>query len=126
MTFSNGAIIEPGILPVCDALNSIKGITTLYSCEGHPWRPARPYVSFRCDEDKARKVNESVKTGRELTYVWWVTGNFTPDGEWIYCLEPNDIRVKRPLRFGILPAWNRQMMNDDLSKIANKIRSIRT
>ncbi|WP_261643099.1 hypothetical protein [Erwinia mallotivora] len=117
-------IIEPGILPVCNALNSFEGITTLYSCEGHTWYSFRPYVSFRADEYLARMISAAVGHDMGLMYNWWVTGNFNESGEWMYCLEPNDIRIRRSLRFGIFPVWSRKVMDRELQNIAENIMTL--
>lgn len=114
--------IEPGILPLCNALNSFYGIVTLYSCEGHPRRPARPYVSFRAELEEAGWIQEAITDCRDrLTYNWWITGNFNSEGAWVYCLEPNDVRFRRPLRFGFLPNWRRERVDLDLKNIAHSI-----
>ena len=53
------APIEPGILPVCKALNAIGGIQTVWSCEGHPWRLvlSKPYVMFTAPQDFAFRLH---------------------------------------------------------------------
>lgn len=115
-------LIEPGIKPLCDTLNSYDGIVTLYSCEGHPRRPARPYVSFRAELDEAKLIQDAITACRgKLTYVWWITGCFNPEGAWVYCLEPNDVRFRRTLRFGFLPNWRRERVDLDLKNIADSI-----
>ncbi|WP_210461786.1 hypothetical protein [Pantoea ananatis] len=121
---SENAFIEPGIRPLCDALNAIEGIVTLYSCEGHPRRPARPYVSFRASEDQARLVQLALTHNDRLIYHWWVTGNFNRWGVWMYCLEPNDVRIGRPLHFGVLPTWKRNVMDRELLHLAESITAI--
>ena len=114
--------IEPGIKPMCDTLNSYNSIVSLYSCEGHPRRPARPYVSFRAELDEAELIQDAITACRDkLTYNWWITGCFNPEGVWVYCLEPNDVRFSRPLRFGFLPNWRREWVDLDLEYIRHSI-----
>lgn len=117
--------VEPGIQPLCDALNAVEGIVTLYSCEGHPRRPARPYVSFRAEVEVAYWIQEAIKSCRNrLAYNWWITGHFNDKGAWVYCLEPNDVRFSRPLRFGFLPNWRRERVDLDLRQIAHRIKMV--
>lgn len=103
--------IEPGIRPLCDALNAIDGVKTRWSCEGHSgWQTLswsrfgfreRPYVVFTAPEAVALEIQKVVWKGQMadmLKLTWWITGNFAPltdyrDGDWQWCLEPNDYRV---------------------------------
>ena len=56
--------IEPGILPVCEVLNAIPGIQTLWSCEGHPERQSPPYVTFIAPQEIAFQVDQLLSPGR--------------------------------------------------------------
>nr|WP_223965201.1 hypothetical protein [Burkholderia diffusa] len=85
-------LIDGGIRPVCDALNGIEGVRTLWSCEGHPFRPSRPYVVFEASESFALQVHWAIGPGHgdgSLRYVWWLTANFRDNGVLQWCIEPN-------------------------------------
>lgn len=85
-------LIEPGIRPVCDALNRLDDVRTLWSCEGHPFRVSRPYVVFEAPEAVAFRLHKKIhpeSVDASLEYCWWLTANFRPDGRLQWCLEPN-------------------------------------
>lgn len=44
----NSEKIETGIFTLCEALNEIDGVSTFWSCEGHPDRSAPPFVMSFC------------------------------------------------------------------------------
>lgn len=84
--------IEPGIRPVCDALNHFEGVRTLWSCEGHPFRPSRPYVVFEAPETFALRVHQAIEAaqfGGRLHYCWMLSANFRTCGQLQWCIEPN-------------------------------------
>jgi hypothetical protein len=95
---STAAIIEPGIRPVCDALNSIPGVVTAYSCEGH-WIDGRhPFVIFDAPGDVALRIHRLIGHGYgdgRLKVCWWLQGRFQDDGSMRYIIEPNDYRISR-------------------------------
>nr|BAO18874.1 hypothetical protein [Burkholderia sp. M701] len=85
-------LIERGIRPVCDALNRIEGVRTLWSCEGHPFRLSRPYVVFEAPEPFALRVHRAIEAKHiegSLNYCWWLTANFRDNGVLQWCIEPN-------------------------------------
>lgn len=85
-------LIEPGIRPVCDVLNRLDDVRTLWSCEGHPFRTSRPYVVFEAPEQVAFQLHQMIhpeSVDASLEYCWWLTANFRPDGRLQWCLEPN-------------------------------------
>ncbi len=126
--------IEPGILPVCDALNAIQGIETLFSCEGHPSRPwIAPYVMFRASISDAFKIHKSLSYGHgihwQLKFCWQLIAAFYEDGTLKYTLKPNDVRFCYPdlrFRFFLFPswriAWRRSEMDEELIRLSSLIR----
>lgn len=117
--------IEPGIRPVCDALNTIPGIITLWSCEGHSWtRP--PFVTFKASIDVAFKIHKLLGYGHgdgRLKYCWWVRANFLEDGTLQFTLLPNDWRFTEDYRRGlsgrILSFIFRKFINQELYQLAS-------
>ncbi|AEA65729.1 hypothetical protein [Burkholderia gladioli] len=82
--------IEPKILPVCDALNAIAGVRTLWSCEGHAQRPSRPYIVFESSEAFAFQVHQLLESAMDrgaLRYWWRMTANFRPSGRLQWLVE---------------------------------------
>lgn len=122
---ANNSNIEPGILPVCDALNSIPGVNTIYSCEGHAAYLKRPYVMFTAPQELALRIHRSLGLGvghdLSLKYCWWLRAHFQDDGSITYCLEPNDYRITGRYRF-TFPAWWRNSMNRELLRLAQVIK----
>lgn len=117
------APIEPGIGPLCDALNALPDVHTLWSCEGHPDLPARPYVTFIADKDTAFKVHLAIgpncgKLG--LEFNWGMEANFRQDGSMQYTIAPNDYRVSQGTwhRWWSANRWDRRKMNADLMRLA--------
>lgn len=87
-------LIEPKIRPVCDALNSIVGVRTLWSCEGHAFRPSRPYVVFEASESFALQVHRLIGDGHaggRLTYWWNMTANFGENAQLQWLIEAASI-----------------------------------
>ncbi len=117
--------IESGVLPLCEVLNAIDGISTLWSCEGHPERPTPPFVVFFCSETIAAKLDRDILLARRkglLKFNWWVRGNFDTNNVWRYTIEPNDRAISRPLRFGFLPNWKTRDMRTELARMSEIIR----
>ncbi|MCM2485649.1 hypothetical protein ACVCIC_01115 [Burkholderia glumae] len=81
--------IDAAIRPVCDALNRIPGVRTLWSCGGHALRRSRPYVVFEAPEAFALKINRMLWLERHitLTYRWNMTANFKDSGELQWLIE---------------------------------------
>lgn len=116
--------IEEGIKPVCEVLNDIPGVSTLWSCEGHPERPTPPFVMFFCSHQIAARLDQCIQSARrsgQLKFCWWVRGNFDDTGLWRYSIESNDYRVKRPLMFGVFKNWQTDVMRTELSRLADII-----
>lgn len=63
--FDVGAVVEPGIEPMVDAINAIPGAQAIYSCEGHitlsgAGRTPHPFVIFLASQEVARSINREV------------------------------------------------------------------
>lgn len=119
--------IEPGILPVCAALNAIPGVETLWSCEGHPYRPSSPYVTFVTSQETAFRIHRLLVCGRDdgrLTYCWWLVANFRDDGSFQYTIKPNDYRLAATSHCLLFPAWRRNTMNQELERLASLLATI--
>ncbi|MGZ0116120.1 hypothetical protein ACWQ7L_19295 [Enterobacter cloacae] len=118
-----GKPIEAGILPLCVALNSVGGIKTRYSCEGHSRSGMAPYVSFSADEARARQLAIVISKSNLLKYCWRVAGSFNDEGIWLYHLESNDRRLgKSPsLMRTFFPPWRRKVMDRELVTLASII-----
>jgi hypothetical protein len=118
--------IEIGIQPVCDALNAIDGVITLWSCEGHRLRNAPPYVAFSAPQTTAFLISQmlerySGRGGEELKYVWVVTASFRDNGSLQYLIKSNDTRVLSP---GLFFGWRKRGITAELSRMAKLIRHL--
>jgi hypothetical protein len=117
-------MIEPGIQPVCAALNRIPGVATRWSCEGHPDGIRTPYVTFVAAEEFARQVNFLLAHGHgpddSLKRYWSLSGSFDPDGElqWTLRAAPGQY-IHWPFRF-----WWRRKMNTELQRLANLLATM--
>jgi hypothetical protein len=79
--------IEKDMVPLVSAINSVKGICTMYSCEGHrysllsiPHMP--PFVKFHGGFPRVRDLAEKIY-GLHLNYEWIIVGqviNECPNG----------------------------------------------
>ncbi len=53
--------IDEDILPYLDALNSIEGLATLYSCQSHPERNKNTsYIVLKCSEELCYPLTEAI------------------------------------------------------------------
>ncbi|MDF0506666.1 hypothetical protein POK33_38595 [Burkholderia cenocepacia] len=114
--------IEPAVRPVCDSLNSIPGVATLWSCQGHPFRRSHPYVVFVAPEPVALAVHRLLGAGDgagALRYPWWLNANFRENGDLQWCLEPN----YRFPRCRFLPLA-RRAVDDELLRLAALIGTL--
>jgi len=125
------APIEPGVKPLCDALNSLPGVHTLWSCEGHPEDGSRPYATFIGPAEAAFAISHTIGTDSQaagLHFSWNLTATFRDDGTLQYTIEPNDYRVMRQTWAEWLFArrrWSKQIMANDLSGLAGLIRNLK-
>jgi len=126
--------IEPGIRPVCDALNAIPGVQTIYSCEGHPNRhgPSTPFVIFLAPQGVAFRLWQIVQDGilsGKLFYSWWLRADFREDGTMQYKIESNDGRLSLPERTKWLGnlryvPWKRNDMDAEMLRMAGLIAKL--
>lgn len=118
--------IEPGIRPVCDVLNAIPGVRTVYSCEGHINGVSQPYVMFEAPVDVALKIHNMLGIGGHadgtLIFYWWIYHRFHEnEGKVRYILEPLDFRI--PLSPWSIKSWLlRLKIKDELKQLAKLIR----
>lgn len=122
------APIEPGVKPVCDALNSIAGVHTLWSCEGHPELPARPYVTFIAPQETALRLSRLLGHGHgdgTLKYCWRLTANFRDDGSLQYTIKQADRRINGDaFRWWWSRQWDKRVMKEELANFANLLMQI--
>lgn len=120
--------IELGIRPVCDALNAIKDVATVSSCEGHWSREYPPFVMFTAPNDVAFKIHRLLGHGHghgdgSLVICWWMQARFNDDGSLVYIIETFDYRIPKgswlPSRW---PLWYN--MNDELKRLAKLISTV--
>lgn len=124
------APIEPGVRPLCDALNALPGVHTLWSCQGHPEDGSRPYATFIAPAETAFAISRAIGPDNQdlgLHFYWNLTATFRDDGTLQYTIEPNDYRVTQPRWGGWLFArrlWDMQTMVRDLSGLAGLVRNL--
>jgi hypothetical protein len=121
--------IEPGIAPLCAAFNRVRGVATLWSCEGHPTRWwMRPYVTFVSDQRFAFAVDKAIRPdlggGAGLRFVWSVSANFHDNGALKYTIQPEDRRFGSANFLG-LARWTRRQVRADLAVLEGLIAQIR-
>lgn len=113
-------IIEAGIRPVCDVLNRMPGVTTVYSCEGHWLRKQPPYVMFDAPQEAAFRIHQLLENGRaggKTKINWWLQARFQESGGLRYILQTNDRRIRENAPWWTSwPLWIR--MNKDLERLA--------
>lgn len=122
--------VEPGIVSLVEALNSIGRVETIASCQGHgrgaKWYCAaqvesEPYVLFRAPETFARQLAKKIYNrgaGGQLAYLWELSGYFYPDSmdELVWILR---------LRDASLPAtWDTGKVRHDVASLADMVESI--
>jgi hypothetical protein len=118
--------IEPGIAPLCDAINHIPGVHTLWSCEGHPRDGTRPYVVFEAPHDFSFALHQQLSGAnafrKTLRFNWRIMANFQESGRLQWILEIDDVRIRPPNLVGVLIGrnhWSRAQADADIIKIAN-------
>lgn len=99
------APIEPGVQPLCDALNALPDTYTLWSCEGHPERAFAPYVTFVAPQETAFKLSRVIEGSPFLKFNWELSAWFREDGSLQYTVRPNDRRL---IRKGVDWCWPRK------------------
>jgi len=120
--------IEPAVQPLCDALNAIPSVSTLYSCHGHPNRSAHPFVTFCAPPDVAFKIHRLLGPGHgdgSLQYCWWMRARFQDDGTMQYHIEPHDYRVSGGTSVFQGLRWSRKTMDQDLARLAAMISQMK-
>lgn len=124
---TTAANIEPGIRPVCDVLNSIPGVVTAYSCEGHWVGNRSPFVMFDAPNVVAFRIHCLLEHGHgdgRLTLCWWLQARFLDDGSMRYIIETNDYRIAsdswRPSRWSL---W--RSMNSELRCLADLLAQVK-
>lgn len=118
-------VIENGIVPVCEVLNSINAVETIYSCEGHPERNnSSPYVMFNAPVDIAFKVHQALdpqEGNNPLKFDWLLKARFNEDKTMTYIIESNDNRIQGP-RYWLFKRWDRKAMDAELLKMAEYLK----
>lgn len=125
-----GNYIEPGIRPVCDVLNSMLGVATVYSCEGHWMRGCAPFVMFDAPNEVALRIHRILDSGGghgdgSLSFCWRLHASFQDDGALRYILEPFDVRLPphKPNVFTQWKVWSQ--MDAELNRLANLLVQIK-
>ena len=120
--------IEPGIAPLCAALNRAPDVTTIWSCEGHPSEGHRPYVVFAAPQAFAfaidRALSHPMPAAAELQFVWKLMANFRDDGTLQWIIDPNDERFSVPGLFG-RARWTRKLADADIAVLARLVDELR-
>jgi hypothetical protein len=98
------APIEPGVRPLCDALNALPDTYTLWSCEGHPEMASTPFVTFVAPQEIAFKLSRLIECSPILKFNWTMSAWFREDGSLQYTVRPDDSRL---IRKGIVDWWPR-------------------
>lgn len=125
------APIEEGVKPLCDALNALPGVYTIWSCEGHSEVGSRPYATFIASSETAFAVHRAVsgdKSDAGLHYCWNLTATFRDDGTLQYTIEPNDYRLVRDKWASWLfprRRWSNQAMAGELGRLAELVRNLK-
>lgn len=94
--FDYGSKMDPLIVPLCDTLNSIRGVRTLHSCSGHPnggglkdgmWRGT--YISMQVRG--SIKLLHKLKEAFDHVRLW---SSFSVDIRKGQTDEPDSVRVR--------------------------------
>jgi len=123
------APIEPGVRPLCDALNSLSGVNTLWSCEGHPEDGSRPYATFIAPSEIAFAIHQVVSplnVAGGLNFIWDLVATFRDDGTIQYTIQPNDYRISEGTwwRWWSRNRWSRRSMSADLERLAVLVKQL--
>lgn len=123
LTTPGQAYVESGIRPVVDVLNRF-GLTTVASCEGHPWRSMQPYVMFRAPLGVAARIErflraEEVNAASDLRSSWFVVPAFDTRYELAFSLVGRG-GVAETTFLGLLPS-PRKRLDRELRTLAEKL-----
>lgn len=123
------ASIEPGIQPVCDVLNSMDDVYTLWSCEGHADLPMLPYVVFIAPQPIAFKAYLLLSPSggaASLKYNWSLYANFRNDGSLQYIIKLEDYRINNSsYRWWSSQHWKKSEMDVELVRLATLLTKLR-
>lgn len=125
---SAAPIIEPGIRPVCDVLNAVTDMRTVYSCEGHPraFVPKKPFVMFKATAELAFGIHRMLAHGHgdgSLNFCWRLLAQFDDDASMTYTLTTGDVRVS-DTRWRPFQEWTAKAMNRDLLQLSSLLRAL--
>jgi hypothetical protein len=125
LTTPEQAYIESGIRPVVDVLNRF-GLTTIASCEGHPWRAMEPYVMFRAPVGVAGLIErffreEEVNAASELRSSWFVVPAFDSGYELAFSIVGRG-GVAEPTLPGLFSSPRKHL--DELRRLAGKLEVV--
>ena len=122
--------VDPGVQALCDVLNTIDNVRTLYSCEGHPELPTSPYVMFEAPTDVSFSIHKLLGHGRAdgtLTFSWQIQSHFniSMDGGWHSVIKPNDIRIVKPPVgfFSFKNPWDSSTTRAYMDRISELVKS---
>lgn len=119
--------IEPGIAPLCAALNRVPEVRTIWSCEGHPSEGHRPYVVFSAPQPFAFALDRALchesRFASGLRFIWKVTANFRDDGSLQWTIDPNDERFVTRGLLGI-SRWSRKQVDADVVVLARIVDAL--
>lgn len=116
--------IEPAIKPLVDSLNSITGVSTIASCEGHFFGGA-PYVYFKAPTQIAASVEHRlrealIKDQPVFMTDWSIEGMFNENYELTFLLHSPEYHCRT--RSFLYAAWLfvvcRKRLNTDLLALA--------
>lgn len=122
--------IERGVKPLCDALNGLPGVHTIWSCEGHPSEGGTPFVILVTDQATAFKVSSVIEVDGDTTglhFYWGMTATFREDGSLQYTIRPDDYRIPDGAwwRLWPLPRWSQRVMLNDLGRLAELVTQLK-
>lgn len=83
-------LVEPGIRPVCEALNAIPGVATIYSCHGH--RGSNPFVLFYAPLETAHRLFVGLERAwmtEQIADQWLMTADLYAYPDLRFMITPN-------------------------------------
>ena len=126
LTSPGQAYVESGIRPVVDVLNRF-GLSTVASCEGHPWRSMQPYVMFRAPLGVAARIErflreEEVDASSGLRSSWFVVPAFNTQYELAFSIVGRG-GVAEPTLPGLFTS-PRKRLDSELRRLAEKLEAV--
>lgn len=121
--------LDPHIAPLVGQMNRHGDMTTIASCQGHPFGTKSPYVYFKSSVQAAQQLEASLREAcgdRQLNYFWSIKGIFDDQCQLTFLLYSPELdqHVHSLLRSTLAFCLQRSQLDHDFELIGHLIERI--